>query len=193
MKPNQMFFIVLILFTIGTTAQISKGNWMVGGSGNIYFYEGNYNIVDKKIIEKGFGIDVLPNVGYFFFNNFSAGLVSKFSYGEGKDNNNGSSGPDRNFRLGPYARYYILNKEKFTNFFIQASYNTSLFDKSFKTYQVSTKVGSAIFLTNSIGLEVSLEYSKNSIEYFNVQMSDVVQTTNVIRFGVGLQIHLEKE
>ena len=34
MKTIKLFFITTILFAIAANAQITKGNWMVGGSGS---------------------------------------------------------------------------------------------------------------------------------------------------------------
>ena len=55
----------------GTHAQLTKGNWLVGGTGNF----SSDNVVRSGDPDlKSTNFSFLPNVGYFVLNKFAAGL-----------------------------------------------------------------------------------------------------------------------
>lgn len=187
MKTIKMFFIITILFTISANSQITKGNWMVGGSGSFINYKNTYPDHITETTQTGYAFELLPNVGYFVVDNFSIGSIVSFSF----DN---PSGPDNNslgFGLAPFVRYYFIKSEKIINPFLQASYSFNrskiqLEDGYNKSSEYRLKGGSAFFLNSSVALEITIEYS-SSINNVNNNQYDRFTT------GIGLQIHLEKE
>lgn len=180
MKTIKILALSLFLFTVSANAQITKGNWMVGGDANFT----NSEVKDKngEIIGSGNGIRISPNIGYFFIDKFAVGINGNFNYG--KTNGSPSS---IGYGGGPFARYYFLKPEKRVNVFAEANYNyytskTQGFDSTNgSTYRF--KAGPVIYFNSSVGLELSLNYStevfsNNTSKYFTV--------------GFGFQIHLEK-
>lgn len=181
MKTIKLLIIATILFTINANSQITKGNWMVGGSGSY----NNTTVKDKNgtnSVVKGYGFWIRPNIGYFFANNFAGGAKLSFSYGNQKDGYSNVS-----YGLGPFVRYYFLKPEKIVNVFAEANYNyyiskTQNFNST-NSYNYNFKAGPEIFFNSSVGLELTLNYS---ISNFNTY------TSNLFSVEVGFQIHLEK-
>lgn len=180
MKTIQALFIAAILFTITTNAQITKGNWMVGGDAS--YTNSKVINANDKIIGSGNSIRVFPNIGYFIIDKFALGINGNFNYGK----SNGSPS-NIGFGVGPFARYYFLKSEKRINLLTEANYNyysskTQGFDSSNgSSYRL--KAGPVIYFNSSVALEMSLNYisenfSNNTSKYFIV--------------GFGFQIHLEK-
>lgn len=194
MKNLNTFFIVTLMFSLTANAQITKGNWMVGGSGSLTV--NNYKYYDynnkKFVTDKGFGLQVMPNIGYFIFNKFAGGIVMNYGYGESKDDN-GGSGFSRYANIGPFVRYYFLDEEKMINIFLQASYDSTLYNKQSKKTRLASKAGTVIFLNDIVGLEVSLEYSRINFQYTSDPIYDNISLNNVLQLGIGFQIHLERK
>lgn len=187
MKTMKLFFIPMLLFSILANAQITKGNWMVGGSGSFVNYKNTYPDNNTKTTYTGNDLFLLPNVGYFVVDNFSIGSIVAFSFVN-------PSGPDNNtlsFGLAPFVRYYFRKSDKIINPFLQASYSfnrskNQLQDGHNKFSEYRLKGGSAFFLNSSVALEITIEYNSSINNVNNTQYDNF--TT-----GIGLQIHLEKE
>lgn len=187
MKTCKLFFIATILCTISANAQITKGNWMVGGNGSFKNYKTTYLDNFTQITQAGYALDLSPNVGYFVVDNFSIGGIVSFSF----NNPSGSSNNSLSFGLAPFVRYYFRKSDKIINPFLQGSYS---FNRSkiqsgggyYKSSEYSLKGGSAFFLNSSVALEITIEYN-SSINNVNNNQYDNFTT------GIGLQIHLEKD
>ena len=180
MKSIYFLFISNCFFIFSSNAQITKGNFMVGGNASLSFISSNSS---KTTI-----LNVSPNVGYFLFDKFSFGTLLNYSNSKTKDGLGGSI-IYKNINIGPFVRYYILNKEKDYNVFYESSYNLSLLKEN-KNTEFGNKLGTVIFLNSSVGFEFSLKYSLNKFKYPNEILPD--SKSNNFIFGLGLQIHLEK-
>ncbi len=180
MKTIKLLFATSLLFALTSNAQITKGNWMVGGDISLAFVkssdESNATIINLS-----------PNVGYFILDKFAFGTILNYNYSKSKSDY--GTGIMKSTNLGPFLRYYILNKEKNTNLFLETSYNFSL-NKDNKNTFFSTKLGAVIFLNSSVGFEMSLKYSLNKFKYSNDFLPS--SSSNNFIFGLGFQIHLEK-
>jgi hypothetical protein len=187
MKTIKLFFLATLLFSGLANAQITKGNWMVGGSGSFTKYKSTYPDNNTESTYTGYYLDLSPNVGYFVVDNFSIGSVVGFSFGN-------PSGPDNNslgFGLAPFVRYYFRKSDKIINPFLQASYSfyrgkIQSGEGYNKSSEYRLKGGSAFFLNSSVALEITIEYNSSINNYNNNQYDNF--TT-----GIGFQIHLEKE
>ena len=183
MKKLALIFLITF-FTITTNAQLTKGNWLIGGSLTLSTAESTNisNNIEYKTKSAGFGI--MPNLGYFVLDNFCVGTSVGFSYSNPEGDNNNSSG----ISVSPFVRYYFLDSEKTINVFANVGYgySTSESETGYKSngngYLVSA--GPVIYFNSSVGLEMTLNYS-NSKNNSNSQYSQLF-------LGVGFQIHLEK-
>ena len=179
MKFIKLFFTTILFCSITTNAQITKGNWMVGG--NAYFDNSNANNSKGEEIQSSTGIQIQPNIGYFFYDHFASGLIASYGYGKTKGGNSNSG-----FGVGPFLRYYFLKSDKNLNFLLVANYN---YGKNFNTQDFTTsygiKTGPVVYFNSSVGLELLAKYQ-------HVFYSSDSYTTNSLQIGLGLQIHLEK-
>lgn len=184
MKIIKLFFIATILFTISANSQITKGNWMVGGSGS--FKSTTSETIKTGSKDKYTYLEISPNIGYFFIDKMAAGIKTSFYYNpyEGAYN--------IGFGIGPYLKYYILKPEKLVNVFIQGNYlyyennnNSDAvgYDK-FTSYSYGVKAGPVIYFNDSIALELALEYLSDNR---NKTLID-----NTFLMTIGFQIHLIK-
>ena len=104
-----MKYIILIAFSIfifnTTKAQLTKGNWMLGG--NLSFASTKYNSANyTPPTYTNVLVDINPNVAYFVANNFNVGIKTTFSKTYRVNSSSYTS-----FRLGPSCRYYFLENE----------------------------------------------------------------------------------
>lgn len=179
MKTINFLFLALFI-TITTNAQITKGNWMVGGSASFKSYKSE-NINNGSLVNNNY-VDLSPDFGYFLIDKFVVGAKSNFGY-TGYEGANG-----KGYNVGPFARYYFLKPEKTVNFFTQVNFGYGEYINSvnskYPTRNYGFKAGSVIFFNNSVGLEMALEYNKAN--------ENSTLNNSFYQFTIGFQIHLEK-
>ena len=173
MKKPLLIIAAIILFSITAHSQITKGNWMVGGSGS---FEPVRSSVETTI-------SLNPGIGYFIVDKLAVGINAWVMF-------NTANKDDRivTFDIGHFARYYFLSTAKKFNLFAQADYSyasTSAGCISFNSgnnFQFS--VGGVMFFNSSVGLEILPNYT--------IQNSST-PTNKVFKIDIGFQIHLETE
>lgn len=186
MKTIKILCIATLLFSLTANSQITKGNWMVGGSGNFSSYE-NKNISNGvEVSYKGIGLNFSPNIGYFFADRIVAGTTIGLGYTKPKDYDSSFS-----YGIGPFVRYYFLKEDKKINILTEVNYSfgesKSASNKSHNN-GYGVKAGPAIFFNSSVALELTLEYFHSKLNPQNGSGS----TANNLQVGLGFQIHLEK-
>lgn len=188
MKTSIYSFIITIFSFLTTNAQITKGNWLMGGNGNLSFTksEAKSNNTNGLTINSNsgetIGILLEPNVGYFIKDKFAMGLKIGFeNYFTTKSSielNN------TQFSIGPFLRYYILEVDKPFNIFIEPSYFRYTYKPLGNNQGYGLKFGHAYFLNSSVGIETSLNYQFSESNQ---------QKTNSLFIAFGFQLYLEKE
>jgi len=80
MKRNILITIILINSTTLTFGQLTKGNWLIGGSGSLS--SSNIESITSNGTQKStyFNYAVTPNIGYFFYDRFVGGLKIGLSH-----------------------------------------------------------------------------------------------------------------
>jgi hypothetical protein len=184
-KKTLILFSLLSSFAI--QAQITKGNFLVGGSGSIY----NSKAKDESSVTEGSGFNISGNCGYFLIDKFAIGLMPSIGYAKTNGNNDIGKG----FGLSIFTRYYFLKAENRINLFSQlqygysSSYNGKLNTATGNNFTV--KAGPAIYFNSSVALEVTLNYENFKLN--SKQGSESTTTFRNLNIGVGFQIHLEKK
>lgn len=189
MKTFKLFMAIALLSFLTSNAQITKGNWMFGGSAS-------YN--NKEIYNKNFSndkgrtteIEVTANAGYFIIDKLQAGTRISYEHFSRK----GDEGSSRYWlKYGVYTRYYLLKPEKMVNFFLDGQYflgNKAFSDGDFKDklngYVFSA--GPTIFFNSSVAMELGINYSSTK---FNGANDNIIE--NNLQFSLGFQIFLEKQ
>lgn len=180
-----MLALCMLLCGFAANAQITKGNWMVGGNGDFSITKterGGTNTL------KSTHLRVTPNVGYFVLNKFAVGLSGLLDYQKQKASYSGSpSNSQTYYSLGPFARYYFLSAENQLNVFSEVSYYHAISNPGKSgTDNFSFLGGAVLFVNSSVGIEFTGRYSKSTQNTADLKY-------NTFQFGLGFQIHLERD
>ncbi|MGJ8591178.1 MAG: hypothetical protein ACSHXF_01445 [Aquaticitalea sp.] len=186
-KTITLFFFIVFAVTLTSYAQITKGNWLVGGDGNYSSirYESETNGTTME--SDASSIRINPNLGYFFIDKFAGGMQVQLTFLEP-----GSSSSFNSYSFGPFVRYYFLNQENRINIFSQINYDFGFgkngLDVKSNSNGYGIKAGTVLFFNRSVGIELSLNYINSTTK----QDGGSENASNAFLVGLGFQIHLEK-
>jgi hypothetical protein len=185
-----LFFFLVISISLTLNAQITKDNWLVGGNFRFYNEKSESTNNHFSTTQKGLGVNLSADLGYFLMDKFAIGLVPTFGYG----NPEGSGNSGYGFGIGPFVRYYFLNPDKRINIFSHLEYQFNngyrQGDRTTETQNFNIKAGPTIFFNNSVAMEITLEYVYGKVTSFSGNGSE--SRMNGFNIGIGFQIHLEK-
>jgi hypothetical protein len=180
MKTVKTFLLLSLTFCFTSQAQITKGNFLVGG--NAFFQNSNAKNAEGELIQSSNFLRVQPNIAYFPANNFATGMLLIFTHGKTAGNSN----PNTFYGIGPYIRYYFLKSDKTYNILTQLDYSYGQdFGSPSHVNSYAVSAGPVIYFNSSVGLEFLLKYEKTHTSSDSYDYS-------LFQFGIGLQIHLEK-
>jgi hypothetical protein len=200
MKRFQLLFIISLLISVNVYAQLNKKMWLVGGSGSFRSYKQDYNsplptpALHWNVVNNEFVVSA--KVGYFFYNKLVFGITPTFSYLKSKNTSYPISENSNRFLIGPFARYYFLNKNKPFNILAEVNYQLGIQNSivspkdkgSLSNYSIF--VGPEIFFNPTVGIEVLLGY-KASKETFNDSYNPHTDIRKGFQVSVGFQVHLK--
>lgn len=186
MQKIKLFSILILLFSTSLKSQITKGNWLVGGTASLSSHKVVY---DGTIIgtNKTVSYNINPKIGFFPIDKLALGLSAGYYHSKQTTSTSSISSINESYGFGPFIRYYYLKQEKVTNIFSEFGYNYSYVvnDKSnINNFYFSS--GLALFFNSSVALEIGVKYLT-----FNDAKNGA--TTDDLRFEIGFQIHLERE
>ena len=184
------FSLIAVCFLFTAKAQLTKSNWLVGGTGSFSFMSPNtVNGNTKTTI-----VNLAPNIGYFFIDKFASGIRLTFyddhiNYGQPNNNSITFS----NYSIGPFIRYYFLPVDKQYNIITEGNYQfgnekvqTSNSLTTSNSNSFSFAAGPVIYFNSSVGIEFLLNYTSSGN---NINS----KRGNSFKIGIGLQVHLEKD
>jgi hypothetical protein len=177
---KHFLFLIALVASLSLNAQITKNNWLVGGSAAFSYTEN-----DNESNSNNFRLSLSPNIGYFFFDKLAFGLRPNYFLNRSRSDS-GSSKSER-IMLAPFARYYLLEADRKINVFVEGAYNIDIdvFGDGDNPESYEIKAGLAIFLNSSVAFETSLSY-------INSYSKNQFVGNHTFLLGFGLQIHLEK-
>lgn len=186
----------ILLSNSNLTAQITKGNWLVGGTGSYRSYVQKTTTPAYWVNHKFFNLNLSPSAGYFFTDKFAAGLEPTFTWykGGGTSNSGGASGGSTNskwYGIGPFVRYYFLGTEMDLNVLIHTNYQRGINDLNpdHGTFsRFSAMAGPVYYFNSAVGIEILVGYF-NSTENFSDTWHN---TMSGIQVTAGFRIHLIK-
>jgi hypothetical protein len=192
MKKIAILAILVFFFVVSAYSQVTKGNWMVGGTIGLTSDKMNQSDAEKETVTQ---FTFAPQAGYFIIDKFAAGLRFDIMAETDKVHNpvNSYSTAQTDYAFGPFLRYYFLSPEKMANVFFEAGdqyfigvphNGTSI---TYTSNDFNIAAGPVIFLNSSVGLEWSIGYT------WTKGIKNVGGTKNSFQTGIGLQIHLEKD
>ena len=190
-----LFVVAFAFYTNIASAQLTKGNWLIGGNGKFYSSKEDFKIPPSiSSSSKRIDINISSNIGYFVTDRLAFGLKPAVSFVKSKTIHSNTSN-DKNltiqkYLLGPFGRYYFLDKKRQSNILIDASYQFgtySIYESRGKLRTFSIAAGPVIYFNSSVGIEflVGYRYSFEAID-------DAKRTNKGFQVGIGFQIHLKK-
>lgn len=195
--------LLLAIFTfhflaLTANGQLDKNTWLVGGAGSFYSSKRDYTSFVSPITNgysKELSLTISPNIGYFITDKFALGLKPYFSWGKGESFPNdptvsGGQSDSKRYGIGPFARYYFLDKEKQFNILTDISYQIGVWNVGSKgnLSNFSFLAGPVIYFNTSVGMEFLLGYSTQSEELKNFSKN----LSKGFSVNIGFQIHLIK-
>lgn len=193
---TKIILAVAVFFVANSYAQITKGNWLVGG--NASFSHTDNNSTSSSLFNNT-TISFSPNLCYFISDKFCTGIkISSLQIKNDYPSNSGSgsisySTKSRFYSIGPLVRYYFLEKDNRVNLLIEGAYQYQLrkdispSSNSKMTANVFLiNAGPVIYFNSSVGIEFTIGYA--SQKYIGMTGNN-----NTIQTSIGLQIHLRKD
>ncbi len=186
---------LLIGFSISANCQLDKKYWFVGGTGNFYTYKDAYTATGQTTVTgKLTEINLAANIGYFLADKFAAGLRPGITSIKSHGANSASVLTEATkIYIGPFARYYFLDKDKQFNILVDGNYQFGTFSNFGKgtTQSASIMAGTELFFNTSVGIEFLLGY------LYQKNVKD--ETQNAYEYmkkgfyvSIGFQLHLIK-
>ena len=185
------------LLTSYSFGQLDKGTFLLGGNGSFYKYDGKFNAVNNNNTSKATDIKINASVGYFLIDKFVLGLRPSFSFNRGKlIGTPNTFGSTTQFLIGPFSRYYFLEKDKQFNILLDAAYlfgtNSYPFANREKgsINELSISTGLEAFFNTTVGVEFLVGYKS---KYEDIKgITGYTDKKNGINVSIGFQIHLSK-
>jgi hypothetical protein len=183
-KKSLLVAFCLLFFLINVHSQLERKTWLVGGNAS-FNTDKNSSTDDRSTL-----IQVKPNIGYFFWDKISFGL--NINYAFQRDSYNGHGINTHSLDIGPFMRYYFLNKDNLLNLFLEGNYAYGTYKTSGfypisdgRQTEYSILTGTVLYFNSSIGLEFTVGYYSNK---------DITQdiTDNGLQVGMGFHVHLKK-
>jgi outer membrane protein len=205
MMKNTILVLTLVALSMPAFSQIAKGSSTIGGSFSLshtkYEYPDNSEQTNNDF-------SLQPSYGYFFMDNFCAGLALGFS------NSNRTSNPSnttvntksttKSVGLGPFVRYYIPISDKFYAFG-QLSYlrnwdkyeywatnqtNNKVTNK-YVSYDLGLAAGISYFLNPHVALDLAVGYTHTKDRDRDPSVDNY--KANRIGLDAGIRVFLRKD
>lgn len=169
-----LFFTCLVIVSQVSFSQISKNQWLVGGSVDFF--------TRKQGEIRATEIHFSPNAGYFFANKFAGGLRLNLNSEKVKGEDNVAV----YLLFAPFLRYYFLPVDNKVNILGDISYGFGSTGESDKRSlnEFSIQAGPSVFVTKNIGLEFALFYKSTGGDAYGDKRA------NHFGLNVGFQVHL---
>lgn len=191
-KITSLTFLILFL-SFTSNGQLAKKYWLVGGAGSFYSYNDDFTTTGQQTVSgKLTEVNLSANIGYFFIDKFAVGLRPGINSIKSRGLNTASVGTKTvSLFLGPFVRYYFLNKEKQFNILIDGTYQLgthSNFEGNGIIRNASIMAGPELFFNSAVGIEllVGYLYQKKTID----TQSGFISMKNGFNVSFGFQIHL---
>jgi len=179
------FFCIVFVCSLVVNAQITKGNWLVGGDISYFSISSDSENLGESETSYFF---LTPNLGYFFIDKLAGGVDFELRFIDPF-----KSVSSESYGLNPFLRYYFRDQDKLINIFTQATFiygfSKNGLNAESDTIGYGLEVGSVLFFNQSVGIEFTLSYDRFENTFGEMNNS---ATNNQVTLGLGFQIHLEK-
>ena len=190
MKKIALFLIVLT-FAFTAQAQLTKGNWIIGGNAT---YSKNASKGTDAGNSKIRALDILGNIGYFPLPKFATGLILNTLFTKQKLPQSNTGSTQNNLGGGVFIRYYFLKESNRINVFTDEGLVYSVLKtktagthfNDFKSLSYYFSAGTVVFVNSSVGAEFIVSYNRSKAVKFDSR-------GETLQFRVGLQFYLENQ
>jgi hypothetical protein len=195
MKRFQLLFIISLLISFNAYPQLNKKIWLVGGNGSFQMHTQDYNLPPLEVYTYNTTkIEASSKVGYFVIDKLVFGVTPTYSYVDSESVRYGII-KNSGFSIGPFGRYYFLDKYKLFNILAEVNYQIGMQSRGLAkvthtTNNFSFLVGPEIFINTSVGIEILLGYKVTKATKDGSENPDSYIDKG-FQVAVGLQIHLE--
>ena len=186
--------LILSVFCSNVQAQLSKGNWLLGGTANLSATRNSYSGTISTSATDALNIMVLPDIGYFLADKLSVGL--RPGYTKFKAEGVGPTGLSTNANrldFGPFIRYYFLNTDKPFNVLADVGYQYGLYwfrPSRGSRHSFSASTGMVAFFNSSVALEMLVGYYSQS-EKIRIPENALIEYRG-LQMSIGFLFHLER-
>jgi hypothetical protein len=186
MKKIIFIIINFIICSLPGRSQLDKKTWLIGGT--VSYSHAKYNTGVYNSMQEQYEFNISPLAGYFFTDKLACGIITSINGIGAKAQGTTIWNKYSNINLGPFARYYLLKKEKVVNILAGGYYQLGAEGSSngLNKKTLAFLAGPVLYFNSSVGLELLVSHL--TYWYKNVNASD-----NKIQFSLGLQIHLQKD
>jgi hypothetical protein len=183
-----------LLFSLVGKSQLTKGNWIAGGTASFYSTKNQYSSSVANQTSDVVRLGISPSVGYFLADKFVLGLRPSYTKTKAQvTTTSGLTTNENRLDVGPFARYYFLESEKQFNVLADVSYQYGFYwftPTKGNRNTFSASAGTVVFFNSSVGLELLLGYYSQK-----ENINDAFKTINEqkgLQMTIGFQFHLEK-
>lgn len=210
MKKSIIILMTLLACNFFASAQVEKGKWFVAGYGDV-----NFDIGKEKSKSGGttsdhykyFDFDFNPMIGKFVVNKLPVGLFFDSYYYSFTEEDYKET--ETQFIVGPFVRYYILEKNKFFPY-AEGRLGLGLWrskESDYDPYKESyfateLGVGTSYFFADNLALDALLGYGHSTWTHKNEDTGGGVKSTmsddtkyiySGIIFKLGIVVTFGKE
>lgn len=193
MKPFFLTVLNCLLF-LASNAQLEKGTWLVGGTASLFSTKNTFTSVTTTTNTDALRLTISPSIGYFLADKFTVGLRPGFTKIKSETAPNGGNTNENRLDIGPFARYYFLEKTKQFNFLLDASYQYGFYwftPTTGNRHTFSASAGAEVFFNSTVGLELLIGYYKQN-ERIDYTIGSTTSISRGLQMMIGFQFHLEK-
>jgi len=180
----------LVVFSFITAfSQFNKGRILLGGNSSFSattekYKSGNTTTTESKSTSFTFN----PQVGYFFIDNFAAGLGLIVDAGSTKYEGTNNKSSFSSFQVAPFVRYYLKPGIFFQGMYGIGSENDTNTNGTKSSYSLSSwslGAGYAWFLNDHVAVEPFIGYKSNAYKLNGNKTID-----GGLSINIGLQVYL---
>ena len=181
---KQLIFILLLsCIAITVNSQITKSNWLIGGSASLSSLKSSKTAAVQFRQTHVLGT---AQIGYFVKDKFVVGIGPSCSF-----SSNHAGATNLIIGIGPFSRYYFLHTDNVFNLFAEGSYSYGINTgkgqgPAQKSNTFSISGGPVLYFNTSVGLEFIFAYSTTKVV-------DFTGSNNEMKIGIGFKFHLERD
>ncbi len=198
---SSIYILFLLLISNTLSAQTDKGNFLIGG-GLGFGFSNSSTTVEQAGVDDEIGtttttaFDIIPKIGFFFADNFAAGVQLESTNLTTKTEN--EKNVANKFLAGPFLRYYLPMGDSNKAIFFESNFGfgrtgVSEGDNSVNTSLLGIGVGPGftIFSNDFIGIEALAKYNwvRGTTAVNEVTSRELVSELDL---SLGLQIYFSR-